>query len=102
MKVYCYVSEYNTPLVSRAIAFALEQRYHIVRSGGAWIVDVEDWPCWLRCVWHAYADLSLKDIGISLRMVYVFRVVLDNGHSYDVKVWWNSMNKGINYGSVGC
>lgn len=102
MKVYCYVSECNAPLVSRAVAFALEKRYPIVRSGGAWIVDVDDWPCWLRCVWHAFADLSLSAFAVSMRMVYVFRVVLDNGNSYDVRVWWNSVNKGINYGAVGC
>lgn len=101
MKVYCYVSAYNSPLVSRAIAFALEQRYPIVRSGGAWIVGVVDWPCWLRCVWHAFAELSLTAGAVSMSTVYMFRVVLDNGHSYDVKVWWNSQNNGINYGSVG-
>lgn len=102
MKVYCYVSAYTSPLVSRAIAFALEKRYPIVRSGGAWIVEVDDWPCWLRCVWHAFADLSLSDNAVSMCMAYVFYVVLENGNSYDVKVWWNSMNNGINYGSVGC
>lgn len=93
-------SKENRSLMCRALAFALEQRYSVKRHYGVWSVDVPDWPCWLRCLWHGYADMSRYSFGEAIRRPYFFDVITSDGVEYKVRVVFDEVDGGIRYGSV--
>lgn len=96
-----FVSQVSTaPLLSRAIGMAIEKRLPVSRSYIKWSVEVPDWPAWLRCLWHGYADLSRGCNADDMRKRYIFEVSLDGSSSYNVWVVFDEQSGGLRYGSL--
>ena len=100
MLVVFLSAKVSSPLNSRAIAAAMAARYPIKRHYTNWYVEVPDWTSWLRCVWHAFADLSRGCNAEAMKRTYYYNVHLDNGSIYQVRVFYSTDDKGLHYGQV--
>lgn len=93
-------SRENHPLMCRAMAFAIGYGLTVTRYYGMWSVEVPDWPCWLRCLWHGFADMSRFSFGEEIRRPYFFTVITSDGKEFNVRVVFDEVDGGIRYGSV--
>lgn len=100
MEVKFGVYRESSVLLWRAVGIAIERRYSVSRRNGLWHVVVPDWPAWLSCLWHAWAELSRGSYADAMLRHYVFTVTMDDGWHGCVEVWYDMNTGGVHYGSV--
>jgi hypothetical protein len=98
MKIYIFLQKGEHPVLNATVSYAIERGYNVVICGGTAIITVPDFPKYLSCLWFALCDVSRVAAGETIHGRFFCRVLLDNGHVYNVWQQVADDNKGLRYG----